>query len=93
MKKGDAHRPPAGPVCAAYDGSFKSLVSLYDTHPSSPLHRLTAATKKVYGPYANRWVRLLAGCRIAELTGLDIMNFHALWGAPRGVYASPMQDR
>jgi hypothetical protein len=72
-----------------YDGTLKSLVSLYWAHPSSPFHRLTAATKRVYVPYASRWARVLAGCRIAELTGLDIMNFHALWGAPRGVYGEP----
>jgi hypothetical protein len=34
-----------------YDGSLKSLVSLYETHPLSPLHRLTAATRRVYVPY------------------------------------------
>jgi hypothetical protein len=72
-----------------YDGTIKSLFALYREHPASPFHRLTAATKSVYVPYANRWARLFAGCRIAELTGLDIMNFHALWGAPRGVYGEP----
>jgi hypothetical protein len=72
-----------------YDGSLKSLVSLYETHLSSPLRQLSAATKRVYVPYANRWARVLAGCLIAELTGPDIMNFHALWGAPRGVYGEP----
>jgi hypothetical protein len=77
------------PEQLGYDGSLRSIIELYKTHPSSPLHRLTAATKRVYVPYANRWARVLAGCRIAELTGLDIMNFHALWGAPRGVYGEP----
>jgi hypothetical protein len=72
-----------------FDGSLGSLVRLYREHPTSGYHRLKDATKGVYIAYANRWARLLAGCRIAELTGLDIMNFHALWGAPRGVYGEP----
>jgi hypothetical protein len=74
------------PEKVGYDGSLGSLVRLYREHPASPWHWLSAATKRVYGPYANRWVRVLAGYCIADLTGLDIMNFHALWSAPRGVY-------
>jgi hypothetical protein len=61
-----------------YDGTIKSLVSLYETHPASGYRRLAPATKRVYVPYANRWVRLFAGCRIAELTELDVINFRAL---------------
>jgi hypothetical protein len=79
----------SAPQELGYDGTLKSLVSLYRAHPSSGYHWLTAATKRVYVPYANRRARVLAGCRIAELTGLDIINFHALWGAPRGVFGEP----
>jgi hypothetical protein len=49
-----------GPEELGYDGSLGSLVRLYREHPSSPWHWLSAATKRVYGPYANRWARVLA---------------------------------
>jgi len=66
-----------------YDGTLRSLFSLYREHPASPWHRLGRSARSSYSSYLNTIAREHGHHCVAGLTGLDMMNWCDRWSAPR----------
>jgi hypothetical protein len=81
------HRPSilTGPEQLGYDGSLRSLFTLYREHPASPFHRLGASSRLSYGSYLNGIAREHGHHRVAWLTGADMLNWGDRWSAPIGI--------
>lgn len=62
-----------------YDGTIESLMTLYETHAESPFKRLKHTSLRTYAFYSARIAKNYGARRIANLTGLDVMRWHATW--------------
>lgn len=62
-----------------YDGTVRSILNLYQSHPNSPYHKLKGSSLKPYDVYLAKLSRVHGERRVSALTGLDVLNWHAMW--------------
>ncbi len=74
-----------GPEEIGFDGTLRSLFTLYREHPASPWHRLGRSARLSYRSYQNTIAREHGHHRVAQLTGLDMLNWCDRWSAPIGI--------
>ena len=67
------------PQLSGYNGTVRSILELYQTHPSSPYHKLKQSSAHPYDVYLAKLARTHGERRISVLTGLDVLNWHAMW--------------
>jgi hypothetical protein len=60
----------------AYDGTLKSLVAMYETHPESPYRDLRHTTQTTYSKHMKLLVAAKGSRRIDALTGGDIRRWY-----------------
>lgn len=63
----------------AFDGTIKSVLSIYQTHPRSPYHGLKPGTLTPYNHYLGAIEGHIGKCRISEQSGLDVQAWHDVW--------------
>lgn len=64
---------------ARFDGTVKSLIEIYQTHPDSSYRKLKASSREPYTMYAGKLIRTVGQRQISTLTGLDIIRWHEGW--------------
>lgn len=68
----------------AYDGTFATLLAIYETHPQSPYHKLAPSSARPYSQYARRLKRMIGAVRIDETTSADMSEWFDIWAGPDG---------
>lgn len=70
-----------------FDGTVKSLLSIYQRHPESPFHDLKPGTLRPYRHYLAKLEEHIGPRRIDEISGVDIKRWHKAWSQD-GLYLS-----
>ena len=65
----------------AFDGTVKSLTSIYQRHPESPFHTLRPGSRHPYTFYLEKIEGHIGTLRIDEISGLDIKRWHRVWSS------------
>lgn len=65
----------------AFDGTVKSLLSVYQIHPESPFHKLKPATRNTYLGFIAKLEAHIGDRRVDALSGVDIMRYHRTWSS------------
>lgn len=63
----------------AYDGTVRSLLSIYQTHPESPYRDLKTGSLRPYDCYLGRLENHIGKMRLGEISGVDIRRWHGIW--------------
>ena len=63
----------------AFDGTVKSLLSIYQRHPESPFHRLKPGTLHPYKFYLGKLEGHIGERRIEAVNGIDVVRWHGVW--------------
>ncbi len=74
-----------GPEEIGFDGTLRSLFTLYREHPASPYHCMTAASRSQYRYMLAAIVREHGHYQVIMLIWADVLNWHSLWTAPIGI--------
>ncbi len=64
-----------------FDGTFRSLFTMYQKHPESEYHSLKPSTKYPYSHYLGRMEAHIGSRRIDAVSGLDIKQWHKIWSS------------
>jgi hypothetical protein len=81
---------------ALFDGSIRSVLDLYETHPASPFHSLKPGSRHPYQIYLKKLRAYIGGRAVEAVIGLDVMDWYKVWsnadeaGRPRSVAAGRM---
>lgn len=62
-----------------FDGTHKSLLTIYETHKKSPYHKLKPGSLRPYNHYLSQLKGHIGGVRIDDSTGVDLMDWHEIW--------------
>ncbi len=62
-----------------FDGTVKSLLSVYETHPRSPYHKLKPGSLVPYNHYLRSLKGHIGGVRVDAISGVDLMDWHDVW--------------
>ncbi|TGT91251.1 MULTISPECIES: integrase [unclassified Mesorhizobium] len=62
-----------------FDGSIKSLLSIYETHPRSTYRKLRPGSLRPYNHYLKNLKAHIGSVRIDDTTGVDLMDWHDVW--------------
>lgn len=62
-----------------FDGTFRSLLSIYQTDPESSYHRLKPASRYPYDVYCKKLVEHIGERSIAVVNGKDLQKWFAVW--------------
>lgn len=65
-----------------FDGTFKTLLDLYQTDPKSPYHRLKRSSRKPYDVYIRMMRTQIGHCFINRSDGRDALDWFDEWAAP-----------
>lgn len=65
----------------AFDGTVKSLTTIYQRHPESPFHKLRPGSRHPYVFYLEKIEAHIGKRRVDEISGLDIMRWHRVWSS------------
>lgn len=65
----------------AFDGTIRSLLSIYQRHEDSPFHLLKPGSRHPYTVYLGKLEAHVGRRRIEEVSGLDIKRWHRVWSA------------
>ncbi len=71
-----------GAADAAFDGTVRSVIGLWQSDPSSPYHSVEASTRHPYDIYARMIVETVGARRIDALDGRDLRRWHNEWSEP-----------
>jgi hypothetical protein len=75
LSEGQCHAP-------RYDGTFGSLLSVYQTDPESSYFELKAASRKPYDCYLPMLVAEIGHCHIDRTDGTDLKRWFRFWSTP-----------
>ncbi|RUW52983.1 integrase [Mesorhizobium sp. M1A.F.Ca.ET.072.01.1.1] len=64
-----------------FDGTIKSLVTAYSTHPQSSFHQLKAVSHRVYTHYLGQIEKEIGDRAVGEISGLDLKGWHVRWSS------------
>ncbi len=67
---------------AAFDGTIRSVIILWQTDKTSPYQKIEASTRHPYDVYARIIVDTVGERRIDAIDGRDIRRWHGEWSAP-----------
>lgn len=70
---------------ATFDGTFSSLLDVYQTDKRSPYHGLKYASRKPYNTYLRMMKIEIGRCRIDRTDGRDLLDWFDAWAAPEKV--------
>lgn len=62
-----------------FDGTVRSLLDIYETHESSPFHKLRPGSRRPYLHYLKRLKGHIGSVRLNDISGVDIMTWHKVW--------------
>lgn len=72
----------AGMVTSVFDGTFRSLFRIYQTHADSPYREVRKDTRRTFDDGAKVFLADLADEYVASTTGLDIRRWWKHWKEP-----------
>lgn len=81
------------PAKASFDGTFRSLLDIYETHPKSSFQKLKPSSKVPYLSYVEMMRLEIGDCRIDETDGTEVETWFDYWAdhsRPRGRNAKKM---
>jgi len=64
-----------------FDGTVKSLISIYETHKRSPYRKLKPGSLRPYNHYLRKLRGHIGAIRLDDITGIDLMEWHDFWSA------------
>lgn len=64
-----------------FDGTFRSLFTMYQKHPESEYHSLKPSSKVPYDHYLPRMESHIGARRVDAVSGLDIKQWHRTWSS------------
>jgi hypothetical protein len=76
---GDPAQTAIATVTPAYDGTFSGLMSVYQTHDKSSIHKLKHSVRANYIRTLNRLEREIGKQRIADWTAQTVQNNYERW--------------
>lgn len=62
-----------------FDGTVKSLLSIYEIHKRSPYHKLKPGSLVPYNHYLKNLRGHIGPVRIDDISGVDLMEWHDVW--------------
>lgn len=62
-----------------FDGTVKSLISIYETHKRSSYRKLKPGSLRPYNHYLRKLRGHIGAIRLDDITGIDLMEWHDLW--------------
>jgi integrase len=62
-----------------FDGTVKSLLSIYETHKRSPYRKLKPGSLRPYNHYLRKLKGHIGAIRLDDITGVDLMDWHDFW--------------
>lgn len=62
-----------------FDGTVKSLLSIYETHARSPYQRLKPGSLRPYKHYLRKLHGHIGAIRLNDINGVDLMEWHDFW--------------
>lgn len=62
-----------------FDGTIKSLLTIYETHPRSTYRKLKPGSLKPYNHYLGNLKGHIGSVRIDETNGVDLIDWHDVW--------------
>jgi hypothetical protein len=65
-----------------FDGTIRSVISLWQTDPASPYQKLEASSRHPYDIYARMIIETVGERRVDVLDGRDLRRWHDEWKAP-----------
>lgn len=65
----------------AFDGTVKSLLSLYQRHPESTFHNLKPSSRRTYIGFLGKLEGHIGSRRIDAISGVDITRWHRVWSS------------
>lgn len=65
-----------------FDGTFGTLLALYETDPDSTFHKLKPTSARPYGVYLRKLKRTIGARRIDAIDGRDLNRWFETWAAP-----------
>lgn len=64
---------------SSFNGTIRSALHLYETHPDSPYHKLKPGSRRPYDDYIRRLKPMIGDVNVLNVTGLDVKRWHATW--------------
>ena len=64
---------------AEFDGTIRSLVRRYQTHPGSPFHDLRPSSRRPYLHYLGKLDREIGERTVISISGLNLKQWHGAW--------------
>lgn len=62
-----------------FDGTVKSLLSIYETHARSPYRKLKPGSLRPYKHYLRKLHGHIGAIRLNDINGVDLMEWHDFW--------------
>lgn len=75
------------PARIRFDGTFRTLLDIYETHPKSSFQNVKPASRSVYLSYIAMMRLEIGDCRIDQTDGTDVETWFEFWAdhsRPRG---------
>lgn len=67
------------PKKVRFDGTFRTLLDLYETHPKSSFQKVKPASKSVYLSYVAMMRLEIGDCRIDQTDGTEVETWFEFW--------------
>jgi integrase len=72
-----------------FDGTIRTVITFWQTEPTSPYHALEASSRHPYDLYARMIVETVGARRVDVIDGRDLRRWHAEWSAPLEANGKP----
>jgi hypothetical protein len=72
-----------------FDGTIRTVITFWQTEPTSPYHRLEASSRHPYDIYARMIVETVGARRVDALDGRDLRRWHEEWSTPLELGGKP----
>jgi hypothetical protein len=66
---------------SAYDGTFRSILDIYEIHEESPFHNLKPASRHPYVIYLGKLRTHIGDRMVGSVNGLDVKGWWKVWSA------------
>lgn len=63
----------------AFDGTVKSLLTIYQCHDESPFKKLKPASRRTYVGFLSKVEAHIGARRVDAISGVDIIRYHRVW--------------
>ncbi|AZO29291.1 integrase [Mesorhizobium sp. M1B.F.Ca.ET.045.04.1.1] len=63
----------------AFDGTVKSLLTMYQCHDESPFKKLKPASRRTYVGFLSKIEAHIGARRVDAISGVDIIRYHKVW--------------